>query len=75
MNARLSGPDMSLNAPVSETDSGASDRQDFLVDTVPLPEHKRIPKIETVSVAPLLAEAIRRIHSGGSVGAMFRPPL
>jgi RNA polymerase sigma-32 factor len=44
MNARLSGPDMSLNAPVSETDSGASDRQDFLVDNVPLPD-------ETVSEA------------------------
>jgi RNA polymerase sigma-32 factor len=38
MNARLSGPDMSLNAPVSETDSGTSDRQDFLVDDVPLPD-------------------------------------
>jgi RNA polymerase sigma-32 factor len=44
MNARLSGPDMSLNAPVSEADSGASDRQDFLVDDVPLPD-------ETVSEA------------------------
>jgi len=40
MNARLSGPDMSLNAPVSETESGASDRQDFLVDSVPLPDER-----------------------------------
>jgi RNA polymerase sigma-32 factor len=38
MNARLSGPDMSLNAPVNETEAGASDRQDFLVDDVPLPD-------------------------------------
>jgi RNA polymerase sigma-32 factor len=44
MNARLSGPDMSLNAPVNESEGGASDRQDFLVDTVPLPD-------ETVSEA------------------------
>ena len=49
--------------------------QVVMTDTVPLPDSKRIPKIKTISVAPLLAEAIRRIHSGGSVGAMFRPPL
>ena len=38
MNARLSGGDMSLNAPVGEGDDNASDRQDFLVDGVPLPD-------------------------------------
>jgi RNA polymerase sigma-32 factor len=38
MDSRLSGPDMSLNAPVHESESGASDRQDFLVDKVPLPD-------------------------------------
>ncbi len=39
MDSRLSGPDTSLNAPIHETDSGAaSDRQDFLVDGVPLPD-------------------------------------
>jgi RNA polymerase sigma-32 factor len=38
MDARLSGSDMSLNAPISDLDSGASDRMDFLVDTAPLPD-------------------------------------
>jgi RNA polymerase sigma-32 factor len=38
MDSRLSGPDMSLNAPVHEAESGAADRQDFLVDGVPLPD-------------------------------------
>jgi ribose-phosphate pyrophosphokinase len=47
--------------------------QVVMTDTVPLSDEKRIDKIKTISVAPLLAEAIRRIHSGGSVGAMFRP--
>ncbi len=37
MDARLSGPDTSLNAPVRE-DEGSADRQDFLVDKVPLPD-------------------------------------
>ena len=38
MDSRLSGPDMSLNAPLRETEGGAADRQDFLVDGVPLPD-------------------------------------
>ncbi|HET7715157.1 MAG TPA: RNA polymerase factor sigma-32 [Bauldia sp.] len=38
MDSRLSGPDMSLNAPINEGEGGASDRQDFLVDSVPLPD-------------------------------------
>jgi RNA polymerase sigma-32 factor len=38
MDSRLSGPDMSLNAPLHETDGGTDDRQDFLVDGTPLPD-------------------------------------
>src|SRR5215210_3289664 len=38
MDSRLSGPDTSLNTPIHETESGAADRQDFLVDEVPLPD-------------------------------------
>jgi ribose-phosphate pyrophosphokinase len=40
-------------------------------DTVPLPEEKRNGSVEIVSVAALFGEAIHRIHSGLSVGAMF----
>ena len=32
---------------------------------------KRLPKITTLSVAPLIGEAIKRIHRGESVGALF----
>ena len=39
MAARLSGPDTSLNAPLTEQDTGtASDRMDFLIDNKPLPD-------------------------------------
>ena len=38
MDSRLSGPDMSLNAPIHEAEGGASDRQDFLVDNGALPD-------------------------------------
>lgn len=41
-------------------------------DTVPLPASKQSPKVTTVSVAPLLAEAIRRIHLDESVSELFR---
>ena len=42
-----------------------------VTDTLPLPEDKRNGKITVLSVASLLGEAIRRIHDGLSVGAMF----
>jgi RNA polymerase sigma-32 factor len=38
MDARLSGPDMSLNAPVSEGTEAGADRQDYLIDDEPLPD-------------------------------------
>ena len=42
-----------------------------VTDTLPLSEEARGTKTKTVSVASLLGEAIHRIHSGLSVGAMF----
>jgi ribose-phosphate pyrophosphokinase len=42
-----------------------------VTDTVPLPPDKKIDKITVLPIAPLLGEAIRRIHTGQSVGAMF----
>jgi ribose-phosphate pyrophosphokinase len=42
-----------------------------LTDSIPLPPAKRLAKITTLSVAPLIGEAIRRIHRGESVGALF----
>src|SRR5437773_3045799 len=44
-------------------------------DTCPLrPVVRNDPRIRVLSVAPLFAEAIRRIHEGESVGALFNPP-
>jgi ribose-phosphate pyrophosphokinase len=40
-------------------------------NTVPIPDEKRVPKLHVLSVAPALAEAIRRIHNGESVSALF----
>ena len=40
-------------------------------DTIPLTPEKQHPKITVLSIAPLLGEAITRIHSGRSVGELF----
>ncbi|WP_431687933.1 ribose-phosphate diphosphokinase [Hahella sp. NBU794] len=42
-----------------------------VTNTVYLPEQKQLEKITQLSVASLMAEAISRIHSGESVGALF----
>ena len=42
-----------------------------VTDTLPLPDEKRNGRITVLPVAPLLGEAIRRIHNGLSVGEMF----
>jgi ribose-phosphate pyrophosphokinase len=42
-----------------------------VTNTIPIPSEKRSPKIGVLSVAPLLAEAITRIHDGRSVSSLF----
>ena len=44
-----------------------------VTDTMPVPNEKRTAKITVLSMASMLGEAIHRIHSGLSVGAMFDP--
>ena len=46
-------------------------RELVVTDTVPLPAEKQIPIITVLSLAPLIGEAIRRIHTGQSVGELF----
>jgi ribose-phosphate pyrophosphokinase len=40
-------------------------------NTVPIARDKRTDKLTILSVAPPLAEAMRRIHNGESVSALF----
>ena len=40
-------------------------------DTIPMPETKRSAKVQQLSIAPLFAEAIMRVHSERSVSSLF----
>lgn len=51
-----------MNAPIEKL---------VVTNTVPISEEKMFDKIETVSIAPLLAETIKRIHTGESVSDVF----
>jgi len=42
-----------------------------VTDTVPVEGEKKLDRITVLPIAPLLGEAIHRIHTGQSIGAMF----
>jgi ribose-phosphate pyrophosphokinase len=42
-----------------------------VTDSLPVTGEKKLDKITVLSIAPLLGEAIQRIHTGQSIGAMF----
>ena len=63
-----------LSGKASERIEGSKIEELVITDTIPLPTEKRLPNITVLSVAPLLGEAIRRIHTGQSVGALFNEP-
>jgi ribose-phosphate pyrophosphokinase len=60
-----------LSDPAIERIAASNLAEVVVTDTIPLPPEKRIPRIKVLSIAPLIGEAIKRIHRGESVGALF----
>ena len=60
-----------LSGPGIERIEKSIIKEVVVTDTLPLADEKHNGKITVLSVASLLGEAIRRIHEGLSVGAMF----
>lgn len=60
-----------LCGPAIERLNSAGIDSIVITNTVHVPPAKKLNKITQLSVAPLLASAIERIHSGASVGALF----
>ena len=46
--------------------------QIVVTDTIPQPQEKRLPNLTVLSVAPLIGEAIRRIHFNESLSRLFK---
>jgi ribose-phosphate pyrophosphokinase len=60
-----------LSGPAIQRIASSAVKEVIVTDTIALGKNKQIDKIKVRSVAPLLGEAIHRIHTGMSIGAMF----
>lgn len=60
----LSGPAMErlVSSPIEEL---------VLLNTIPIPEEKRIPGMKVLSIAPLFAEAMLRVFTNDSISKLF----
>lgn len=46
----------------------------IVTNTIPIPAEKLLPNIKVLSIAPLLADAIKRIHNEQSISILFKTP-
>lgn len=60
-----------LSGPAVERLRDANFREIVTTNTIPVPLEKRLPNMNVLSVAPMLAEVILRAHEGRSVGELF----
>ena len=60
-----------LSGPAIERIENSAIEELVLLNTLPIPEEKRIEKMRIVSVAPLFAEAMTRIFTNGSISKLF----
>ena len=60
-----------LSGPAVERLKNCGAREVVLTDTVPIPEEKRWDGLTVLSIAPLLASAIRAVFEDGSVAELF----
>ncbi len=60
-----------LSGPAVERIKASSIEEFIVSDSIPLTPEKKNPKFRVLSVAPLLGEAIRRIHAEESVSSLF----
>ena len=60
-----------LSGPAVERLEASAIEELVLLNTLPLPEEKKLAKMTTLSVAPLFAEAMTRVFTNGSISVLF----
>ena len=60
-----------LSGPAMERIQDSAIEELVVLNTIAIPENKKIDKIKEISVAPIFADAIRRIHEDLSVSKLF----
>jgi ribose-phosphate pyrophosphokinase len=60
-----------LSGPALERLSSSPIKEIVVTNTIPLPPEKQLEKIRVLSVAPLIGDAIIRIHEELSVSKLF----
>ena len=63
-----------LSGPAIERIEKSAIAEMVLLNTIPVPEEKKIEKMTILSVAPLFAEAMTRVFTNGSVSKLFDIP-
>ena len=61
-----------LSGPAIERIKNSPIKELVITNTVPLPKEKQIEKIKVLSIAPLFAESIARIHENKPLGELLR---
>ncbi|WP_448631800.1 ribose-phosphate diphosphokinase [Cellulomonas soli] len=60
-----------LSEPASERLQECGAREVIVTDTLPIAEEARFPQLTVLSIAPLIARAIREVFDDGSVTSLF----
>ncbi len=60
-----------FSGPAIQRIASCAVKEVIVTDSIPVTNDKKLDKITVLPIAPLLGEAIQRIHSGQSIGAMF----
>lgn len=61
-----------LSGPAIERIQNSEIKELVITNTIPLPKEKQIDKIKVLTIAPVFAEAIKRIHNEEPLGEMYR---
>lgn len=60
-----------LSGPAIERIQKSALKELVITNTIPLPKEKHIPQIQVLSIAPLFAEAIKRLNESKAMGDLF----